>query len=234
MKTTFLLVSLCLSMATMTHSAEIPDSELVTNLVEILSYVQKFGRALDLDLPEPLTTNLVTQFRPYKFIGKSIDQLCSLQIQERWQFGFDVKYRFISNFTDRKHAMIVLWRPEDILPLLKPSKLTEEQALALARKYLRRLGYLEDTSPVLPPVVKPWKWEPVGTNRSDPLPFFTIQWPWKLRPDGDYYTMEVDGLRERVNYFSTAHRSFAERSFEQASATNSTTQKPGPTVLSPK
>jgi hypothetical protein len=220
MKALILIGGLFLVAPTATYSAQDSNGKLTTNLVEILSYIQAFGRTLDLDLPEPLTTNHVTRFRPYKFIGKSLDQLCSIEVQGRWQFGFDVKYRFINSFTDRKHAMIVLWKPEDILPLLKPSKLTQEQALALAREYLRRLGYSEENSPVLPPEVKPWKWEPAGTNRSDPLPFYTIQWRWKLRPEGDYYTMEIDGLRERVNYFSTAYRSFAERSFEEHGVTN--------------
>jgi hypothetical protein len=186
--------------------------------VEILSCVQEFGRALELDLPNPLTTNDVSQFSPYRGFG----QVCGVQIHERWQFAFNVKNRFVSSFTDRKHSMIVLRRTEDILPLLKPSKLTKGEALVLARKYLKRLGYSEENSPVLPPVVKPWNWEPAGTNHSEPLPFFTVEWPWKLRPDGEYFTIEVDGLRERVNYFSTAYRSFAELSFEKSVATNST------------
>lgn len=218
MKTTFLLVSFLGLVSVAAHRVEGSDSKPATNLVEILSYIQEFGRALDLDLPDPLTTNLVSQFRPSRGIGLE----SSVQIQGRWQFAFDVSSHFISTFTDRKHSMIVLWRPEDILPLTKPSKLTQEQAIALAKKYLERLGYSEETSPVLPPVVKPWKWEPAGTNQSDPLPFFTIEWPWKLRPEARYFVIEIDGLRERVNYFSTMYRSFAERSFEQQNATNST------------
>lgn len=217
MRSRIIFLSLWL-IAPLGYGAQGSNSKLTTNLVEILPYIRNFGRALDLDLPEPLTTNLVSRYTPYRGIGAT----AGIEIQKRWQFVFNVPNSFISGFTDREHAMVVLWRPEEIVPLLKPSKLTKDEAIALARKYLQRLGYSEESSPVLPPVVKPWNWEPVGTNHSEPLPFFTIEWPWKLVPDRRYFALEIDGLRERPNYFSTMYRSFAELSATNPTATNAT------------
>ncbi len=170
---------------------------LTTNVVDILPYIETFDQALELGLPRPLTTNHVSKFHVFSGAGLVV---ASVTIQDRWAFGFNAT-GYVSSFIDRKHSMTVLWKAEDLVPFLQPSKLTKTEATALAEKYLRRLGYCPD--PSLPPIVKGWKWEAKGTSQGDPLPFFTVKFPWKEEPDIDRFTVEIDGLRERVNYFST-------------------------------
>jgi hypothetical protein len=173
------------------------QSELTTNIVDILPYIQRFGAALELGLPQPLTTNDVTRFQYLNFI-----QSCAVTIQKKWEFGFYVRERRIKVFTDVRHSMTALWQPEDIKPLLKPSRVSQRGAVALAWKYLGRLGYTPENMPVLSPKIKPWVWEPVNEDVHEPLPFFMIEWPWKEWPELGYLTVEVDGLRERINHFS--------------------------------
>lgn len=172
----------------------------VTNLVEVLPYVERFAKALDLEIPQPLTTNDVTRYNYAKFT-----RTWGIHIRREWSFTFTAQDRVIDGFTDNKHSMAVLWRKEDIQPLMKPSKLTKKGALELAWKYLHRLGYHEKDLPLMPPNIKPWFWEPVGENVKEPLPYFTIQWAWSKYPDITYLTIEVDGLRERIVSFATLY-----------------------------
>ena len=117
----------------------------------------------------------------------------------KWLFIFSASDRVIDDFDDLKHSMTDLWREEDIRPLMKPSKVTKEGALKLAWTYLHRLGYNEKELPLGAPKIKPWRWG------DEPLPFFTIEWPWSKFPDLTYLSIEIDGLRERVNYFYTLY-----------------------------
>lgn len=177
------------------------DGGLVTNLVEILVYVDEFSRTLDLDLPSPLTTNRVTSFKPYRGYA----DIAGVTLEGRWQFTFDVRRGLVNTFYDQKRSMGVLWRAEDIQPLIQPAKITKEQALEAARRYLALLGYPEKNMPLRPPKVNQWKWQPPGADKAESLPFFTIKWPWNKYPGWDYFTMEIDGVREKVVHFSTIY-----------------------------
>jgi hypothetical protein len=173
------------------------DSKLVTNVVGILPYVERFARALEVELPQPLTTNDVDQFRHSQYSTTS-----GLRIHKRWTFGFDGQACFITQFTDLTNSMTSLWRAEDIKPLIKPSKVTKQQAVQVAWRYLNRLGYKENELPILAPQVKDWRWTPVNEKVDEPLPFFSIEWPWKERPELTYLTVEVNGLLERITHLS--------------------------------
>ncbi len=175
-------------------------ASLVTNLTDVLKYVEDFGRKLNLETPSPLSTNHVTRFIPYR--GRA--DVTGMTILNRFQFVFDVHKRFVNTFYDRQYSMIVLWRAEDILPLIKPSKITEEQAVKMAREYLERLGHSEKDLAPRPSEVHQWRWEPPGASQAEPLPFFTIKWPWTLRPNWQF-TIEIDGHREKVTHFSVTY-----------------------------
>lgn len=166
----------------------------ITNIVDILPYVERCAKALDLEIPQPLTTNDVTEYKYTKFIREA-----TVVVQNKWQFIFNASDRVIDDFQDFKHSMVVLRREEEIRPFMKPSKVTKEGALKLAWTYLNRLGYYERDLPLMPPKIKPWRWG------EEPLPFFTIEWPWNKDPDITYLSVEIDGLRERVNYFYTLY-----------------------------
>ena len=170
------------------------------NLEQILSSVDQFAQKLGIDVPKPLSTNHVTSFGPYE----GHEQTRSILIQDRWQFVFDLNNHLIDTFCDREYSMAVLWKPAEIKPLIRPSAITKEEALKMAREYLQRLGYLEMDLPVRPPEIHQWKWEPPGTE-SQPLPVFTIKWPSQKHPYWAYFTMEIDGRRKMVTAFSTMY-----------------------------
>lgn len=172
---------------------------MITNLVEILSYVDKFSKTLDIDVPSPLTTNDVTQFMAYNGYG----DVAGVRISGRFQFVFDVRHHLIDTFTDRRYAMTVLWRAESIKPLIQPSKISKEQALEMACQCLTKLRYSGDKlPPLLPPRVHQWKWDPPGATKTDPLPFFTVEWQWKKNPDVTYCRIEIDGFRQKLTDFN--------------------------------
>lgn len=176
-----------------------------TNLVDILHDVVKFADTLELGLPQPITSNQVTRFSGYRPKSGYGTEIVSIDLIGRYHFTVDVENLLVCNFTDRKYCMTVLWRAEDIKPLIQPSKITKEQALQMAHKYLERLGYSEKDMPVLPPKVNQRKWQPPGAEKAELLPFFAVEWPWKKYPEWQYFKMEIDGLREKVTYFSTIH-----------------------------
>jgi hypothetical protein len=181
----------------LTLASQVSAECLTTNLVEILPYIDKFGKALELDLPQPLTTNCVSSFR----LSRAGDLVVAVvTIQGYSAFGFNAR-GYVSSFMDRKHSLTVLWKAEDVVPLIRPTTISKEEAAKIAEKYLRRIGY--DPSSALPPVVIQWKWEPKGSDHAELLPVFMVKFPRKEQPDTDLYTVEIDGLRERVSYFST-------------------------------
>jgi hypothetical protein len=196
------LLTMCLQPAA--HADEPPSqTRPITNLVEILDYVSTFSKALDIEVPQPLTTNDVSWIGHYHPLGGVIGlRICD----DRYQFVFDVRYHFINTFTDRKYAMHILWRAEDIKPLIQPSKISEKQALEIARTYFTKLGYSrKKLPPLLPPEVHQWTWDPSGVPKSEPLPFFTIEWRTKINADSKYCIIEIDGFREKVTSFSTLY-----------------------------
>lgn len=76
----------------------------VTNLVEILPRIEAFCRALELDVPHPLTVAAVTQWRPYR--GPWPPQLhgtTGIRIGAMG-FGWDVEYQVVWSYSDRDHA----------------------------------------------------------------------------------------------------------------------------------
>ncbi len=180
----------------------------VTSLVEILSVVEEFALATGLEIPRPLSTNSVTRYVP----PRGNPPVAGVRIDDRFGFSLDVQHRTVIGFMDHKHAVSQLWRPEDMRPLLKPPKLNAEQAVELAREYLRRLGFEERDFLVHSPSAKPWYWQPVGQDHKEQLPFYSVEWPWKVDPARPYFRMEIDGLRERLNYFATMYGSPAEAS----------------------
>jgi hypothetical protein len=172
-----------------------------TNLAEILQYVDKFAKTLDIDVPSPLTTNDVTQFLP-----AGIGGVAGVRISGRYHFVFDARYHFIHTFTDRKYSMLVQWRAEAIEPLIQQSKVSTNQAVEMARNYLTKLGYSEEKlPPLLPPEVHQWTWGPDGAPKVELLPFFTIVWKWKKNPDMQYCNIEIDGLRRKVTFFDITY-----------------------------
>ena len=175
----------------------------VTNLAEILPYVQAFSSNLDLDTPRILTTNDVTKFTGYRPKLGYGREIVSLDVG-RFHFTFDVENLSICLFTDERYSKVALQGPEKLRPLNESQKVTQEQALEMARNYLARLGYSEKDLPVLSPKVEEFKWQPPGATKPGLL-FFTVEWPWSKYPDWPYFTIEIDGLREKVTYFSTTY-----------------------------
>jgi hypothetical protein len=209
MKTHRLFYVLLLTVAPCRLNAGEPAQQaLVTNLVDILPYVERFAKTLDIDVPSPLTTNDVTRF-PMRTnsvllsLPADYGGVAGLRIRGRYQFVFEPRCRCIDTFTDYDRSMQILWSAEDIKPLIQPPKITKEQALQLARAYLAKLGYSKEKLPrLLPPEVHQWTWEPPGAPKVEPLPFFTVAWKWKKNPDMEYCSIEIDGFRQKVTAFN--------------------------------
>lgn len=190
------ILTLCIACGVVAGQAS-TEQGLTTNLVEILGYVDRFAKTLNIDLPSPLTTNDVTQFLPVGIGG-----VAGVRISRRYHFVFNARYRFIDGFTDYRYSMHVLWRADSIELLIRPSKISKDQALELARTYLAKLGYSEtNLPPLLPPEIHQWTWEPEGVPRKELLPFFNIVWKLKNDPDDKFCMIEIDGLHEKVRSF---------------------------------
>jgi hypothetical protein len=197
MKTLLLLIALI--------AAQVSRAD-TTNLVEILPFVVKSSQALEIEgFPQPLTTNNVSEFRVIRGGGLVLARVI---VRDRWQFGFNAKGNYISNFTDRKHSISIAYKAEDLIPLLPPEStntvyncLTKLEAAEFAAKYLKRLGF--DPSLALSPVAKQWKWDPKQGGRTGLLPIFMVDFPRKEDPESALFFVEVDGLHKRINHFST-------------------------------
>ena len=168
------------------------------DVVEILPCVERFCRTLAIEAPKPISTNDVTRFRA------SGGELASLEISERFQFTVDLKNQRVERFTDRQFSITGKWRATDIKPLIQQhSKITEEQALAIARKSLAGLAYSEkEFPPLLPPQVEQRWHGQRGAIGAQPLPYFTVEWRWKGNPEHTYCTFEIDGFHQKVTEFS--------------------------------
>lgn len=205
MKTCLLFVLLSgVFVSSATWADEPPgQARLVTNLVEVLGYIDKFAKVLDIDLPQPLTTNAVSWFGGYR----SGCDIVGLRISGRFQFVFNVEYHFVERFSDGKYTLSGRWRATDVKPLIRQrSKITEDQALEVARNCMTRLGYFEgELPPLLPPHVEQQSWGQPGAVGSAPLPYFTIEWRWKENPEWKYCTFEIDGLRQKITEFSVEY-----------------------------
>jgi hypothetical protein len=197
----FLLSALLLA-ACVSHPARgaepTNETRVVTNLVEVLEYINAFSKTLGIDMPQPLTTNAITWSSPYRTGGDGI----GLHISKSFGFGFNSQYHFVNYFDDRRYSMTALWREEDIKPLIRPSKMSAKQAVEMARDCLVKLGYTGDKlPPLLPPTVHQWKWKPPGAWLGEPLPFFTVEWCRKGEADIRYCHIEIDGLRQKITNF---------------------------------
>ncbi len=172
----------------------------------MIPYVERVARDLDLEMPQPVTTNRVSRFYPYRGYGQGAGIWVD---SNRWVFAFDVKRHFIYAYSDRKHCLRNL-SGDALKSLTNSPAITQEQALELARKYLVKLGYSEDRFPVSSPNVR----------QEKPWPIFTVEWPWTPFPERTYFSMEIDGLRLRVDDFLTTYGSPAEESLTNAPTAN--------------
>lgn len=201
------------------------DAQVIKNVRDALPFIEQFGKNLDLEMPQPLTTNHVSHFIPPRRT-----RTMGIWIDNRFGFDFDVSNRFVCAFSDKQcgllHLTQTLKSPEALTAMSAPPSITEDQALELARKSLARLGYDERHLPVGPPQV----------NQEKPFHWFAIEWRWthdpvewvlkeKPRP---LFTMEIDGLRGKVTHFSTLMGWKAEDSLTNFPFADSLTNFPSP------
>ena len=95
MKCFAIACSLVLVLPSLSVTVASVQAQLTTNITDILPYIQRFGAALDLDLPRPLMTNDVT-----RFVYGNLIQGCGITIRNRWDFGFLATDCRIDTFTD--------------------------------------------------------------------------------------------------------------------------------------
>lgn len=141
-------------------------------LLATLPYVTDFAQKIDLAIPTPVTTNHVSNFfvDPHRgWIEGAVTFTNGIVIGT--QRGHVATYY-------SPHAFWHLQDPNDIPKFYGPLNMTEQEAVELARRYVRRLGYsLEDVCADLPPRIE--MAQGIGTNI---VPHILISW---MTPRGD-------------------------------------------------
>jgi hypothetical protein len=203
-----ILSIICVLVFAGTANARQDTNALITNLVEMLPYIERFAKNLDLEMPLPLITNRVSRFYPSKPSFHVYSAAVWID-SNRWVFGFNVRDPVITTFSDREYNLGSLTQtpkpPETWKAMSTPPSITETQALEIARKYLARLGYDENRFPVGPPQIK----------QEKPFHWYIVKWPWTHDPwtrDPDepdreiprpFFEIEIDGLHGKVTRFLT-------------------------------
>jgi hypothetical protein len=176
----------------------------VTNLVQVLPYIEHFAKSLDLEMPLPITTNRVTRFREFGRVA-DVPHTFSVLVDDRFGFSFDVNHHLVDTFSDKKCRLALMTQkpisPDAMKAMSTPSSITEGQALKMAGEYLARLGYDVKRLPVASSQIV----------QERPFHWFTIEWTWTRDPvewvlkekPRPLFKMEIDGLHKKVSYFIT-------------------------------
>ncbi len=166
-------------------------------LLAVLPHVTDFAARLDLPAPRPIGVEQVSWLRAARF-SESQEIRGALQLTNGFWFGFDHHGAVVSfqapdypyGFDDRY----------DITKFYGQDRITTNQAIAMAREALRRLGYTpEQTRSSGPPTEWEGSWD--ATNgwfqagfRPGHFPYCRARWVWpppEPNPGANLNTVEV-------------------------------------------
>jgi hypothetical protein len=153
-------------------------------LVAVLPYLTEFCGKLGLPIASPLSTAQVLRVGLDPHRGRVG---ATLWLTNGYAFWFDRGQ--VSAF-ESPHCYFAQQEPEVVPRFYGQVKMSADEAIALARETVRKLGYpledvLADTDPYIPPL------ERVGTNT---IPHYRIQW---LDPRGGSPATEIEVDAER-------------------------------------
>jgi hypothetical protein len=188
----------------------------ITNLVEILPRLEVFGRAMNLDIPQPLTISNLTLWHPYHGpLPTSIENSSVIGIDQQ-RFTWDALENIVHAYFDTAHRSYEMHRhpehtPDCLLAMDKGAKvMTTNEVIAMAEKLkanLASLGHKTNWCGKIKVTRAQWK----GRD----LPLYDIDWQWtRVTNDVPYMRMEIDALRGRPTSFFTLQDSPAEQGLD--------------------
>ncbi len=187
-------------------------------LQTILTSAEDFSTRVGLDVPRPITTNMVTKFRlvPEDHYGFAV---ISNTFVFSWLRGV------ICEYIDNRESMHRNGPAELKRWSEQPCLLDEKRALELARDYFRKLGFKEEEFE--PPKCYQYRYATSFERRNEPilLPLFRIEWLEKgaKKPEGEplipIVEMYISGTTKRMIYFSsTGFLGFGKKSEKRSHA----------------
>lgn len=182
----------------------------VLSLKLLLPYFDHFADSAELDAKPPFTEARVAKLFSFTNSPSVSVWLDGGHYRFFWLANITNHYMGrLSQFTDWKDSRASLDPEKDLEPLLKvPSLITEREALAIARRFLRRHGYDEDKLGVYPPEVRQIEFLNVDTGRAGKLPFFAVRFLPRFAPGGIDESlrlgikMEISGITKCVVNFN--------------------------------
>ena len=172
-------------------------------LKAVLPYFSDFARKLNLPVRVPIRISQVQRFLPPHLIKRKGQVGESLKLKDGTVFGYWDGY---VNYYERSSNYFSVGSFDRIPGFYGPVRMTPEEAVALARSAIRKLGYpLEDVLADLEPVVAPL--QRIETNV---IPHYEIKW-LDPRNGGPATQVEVDARdksieRIRFNYIVALRR----------------------------
>lgn len=165
----------------------------------VLPRFSEFARKLSLPVPNPIMRSDVARFVPTPLIKHRDEVGGSCVLKNGFTFGFDRGH--VASFASAR-AYFRQQDPDVVPSYYGKAEITRNEAVALAREAIQRLGYspkdvLADLEPRIPPL------ECVGANV---IPHYRIQW-LDPRGGGPATEVEVDGQRgviESLQFFGIA------------------------------
>jgi hypothetical protein len=188
----------------------------ITNLVEILPRLEVFGRAMNLDIPQPLTISNLTLWIPYHGPLPTSIQNSSVIGIDQHRFTWNALENIVDVYMDPAHRSYEMYRhheltPDCLLAMDKGAKvMTTNEVIAMAERLkasLASLGHKTNWCGKVRVTRAQWK----GRD----LPLYDFDWQWtRVTNDVPYMRMEIDALRGRLTSFFTLQGSPAEQGLD--------------------
>jgi hypothetical protein len=168
-------------------------------LTTLLQHANRVNTQLALGLPRPITSDHVTVLRVTPKTN-----VWSGSITVLGRFGFGVREGQFQGFTDSEHAWNRLERDtfRQQTLALNAARMTTNEALAIARSALTKLGYSETSlNLTVTPEVTQYLYEPPDPQKPQPLPLFDVRWLRWTNSQVDRVVMEVSALTSNLARF---------------------------------
>ncbi|HEX5221048.1 MAG TPA: hypothetical protein VFZ59_15900 [Verrucomicrobiae bacterium] len=171
---------------------QITDREYAYRLVpHVFQAVEEWVRKLNLDLPLPITTNHVKRFYCETIGGVPYVQLC---LTNDWEFVY--RMNGVTYFGSPRRFFDSDKLPFRVRSYAGERKLTDEQAIELARQTVSKLDYSTNVHINAEPRI----WHPKNIKGLPTIPRVEIEWiyPNPQEPRSEWIRVEVDCEKGKV------------------------------------
>lgn len=175
----------------------------------LLPFFDHIAERAEWDYDPPFTAQRISKISSFTNNPSVAISLDSGRFRFFWRANETNHYQGrLSQFTDWKESLFALDPVSDLAPLTKvPSKISEREALAIAKRFLARLGYDETKNGYFTPEVHQCEFLNVDTGSIQKLPFFAVRCLPRFVPNGiddnlrTGIKLEVSGTTKRVVHF---------------------------------